>query len=122
MERKSFVTISKMDYKKDSSNVYFKVVLGTRNPGVTDINLRKRHLCTLILNKRSKKFTLMEKEDEYSYYRKKQLLSVLQNQKFIGILKKFKTDSKIAMETAYLSTSASIDEAIDDLTDVWKRG
>lgn len=122
MERKSFITISKVDHKEDPSNVYFKVVLGTRNPGVTDINLRKRHLCTLVLNKRSKKFTLMEKEDDYSPYRKKQLLNVLQSQKFIGILKKFKTDSKIAMETAYLSTSTSIDEVIDDLTDVWKRG
>ena len=118
MERKSFVIISKMDYEKDPSNVYLKVVLGTRNPGMTDINLRKRHLCTLVLNKRSKKFTLIEKEDEYSHYRKNQLFSVLQNQKFIGILKKFKNDSKVVMETAYLSTSIS--EALEDLKDVWK--
>lgn len=118
MERESFITISKVDYKKDSSNVYFKVVLGTRNPSITNANLRKKYLCTLILNKRSKKFTLLEKEDDYSPYTKKQLLTVLQNQKFIGILKKFKTDSKMIMATAYLSTSVS--EVLNDLTDNWK--
>lgn len=75
-------------------------------------------MCTLILNKRSKKFTLLEKEDDYSSYTKKQLLTVLQNQKFIGILKKFKTDTKMVMATAYLSTNMS--GALDDLTDIWK--
>lgn len=118
MERESFIMISKVDYKKDSSNVYFKVVLGTRNPSITDVNLRKRYLCTLVLNKRSKKFTLMEKEDDYSSYTKKQLLTVLQNQKFIEALKKFKTDSKIVTAATYLSTNVS--GALDDLEDIWK--
>lgn len=118
MERENFITISKVDYKNDSSNVYFKVVLGTRNASIEDVNLRKKYLCTLILNKRSKKFTLMEKEDKYSSYTKKQLLNVLQNQKFIGILKKFKTDTKMVMATAYLSTNVA--SVLDDLEDIWK--
>ena len=118
MERERFVIIEKEVYDGDKNNIYFKVVTGSRSKDLEHINLRKRYLCTLILNSRTKEFKLMEKFDNYSAHSKKKLLEVLQNSYFTKRINAFKHDSKLVRTTFCINDT--VDEALDLLSDEWK--
>lgn len=118
MERERFVIIEKEVYDGDKNNIYFKVVAGSRSKDLEPINLRKRYLCTLILNRKTKEFKLMEKFDNYSAHCKKRLLEVLQSSHFTKRIAAFSHDSKLARTTFCINDS--IDEALDLLSDEWK--
>lgn len=118
MERERFVVIEKEAYEGDKNNIYFKVVTGSRRKELEPVNLRKRYLCTLILDRKTKEFKLMEKFDNYSAHAKKQLLEVLQSSQFNKRIAAFKHDSKLARTTFCINDT--IDEALDLLSDEWK--
>ena len=118
MERERFVIIEKEVYDSDKNNIYFKVITGSRRKDLEPVNLRKRYLCTLILNSRTKEFKLMENFDNYSAHCKKGLLEVLQNSYFNKKLIEFKHNSKLVRTTFYIDDN--IDEALDLLSGEWK--
>lgn len=118
MERERFVIIEKEVYDSDRNNIYFKVVTGSRSKELEPVNLRKRYLCTLILNRKTKEFKLMEKFDNYSAHTKKQLLEVLQNSYFNKKITEFNHDSKLVRTTFCINDS--IDEALKLLSDELK--
>lgn len=118
MERERFVVIEKEVYDGDKNNIYFKVVTGSRRKELEPINLRKRYLCTLILDRKTKEFKLMEKFDNYSAHAKKQLLEVLQSSYFTKRIAAFRHDSKLVRTTFCINDT--VDEALDLLSDEWK--
>ena len=118
MERERFVIIEKEVYDGDKNNIYFKVVTGSRSKELEPVNLRKRYLCTLILDRKTKEFKLMEKFDSYSAHNKKGLLEVLQSSYFNKKITEFKHDTKLVRTTFCINDT--IDEALDLLSDEWK--